>query len=59
MTLAAVLCCGALFTSCGKSNPDQPAAPDNTPVAAVMDYKFSLSDNCYLCGEIINRDTDG
>jgi len=47
MTIAAVLCCTALFTSCGKSNPDQPVGPDTTPVAAVMDYKFSVSDDLF------------
>ena len=47
MTMAAVLCCAALFTSCGKSNPDQPGTPDNTPVAAVMDYKFTVTDDLF------------
>lgn len=46
MTLAATLCCAALFTSCGKDNPDnQPAAQDTTPVAAVMTYNFSVTDD--------------
>ena len=45
MTLAAVLCCAAMFSSCGKVNPDQPEAPDTTPVAAVIDYKFTVTDD--------------
>jgi hypothetical protein len=44
MTIAAVLCCAALFTSCGKDNPAQPETPDTTPVSAVMDYKFTITD---------------
>ena len=47
MTLAAVLCCAALFTSCGKNNPDQPDAPDTTPVSAVMTYKFTVSEDLF------------
>ena len=47
MTLAAVLCCTALFTSCGKDNPTQPEAPDTTPAAAVMDYKFTVTDDLF------------
>jgi hypothetical protein len=47
MTMAAVLCCTALFTSCEKNNPDQPEAPDTTPVAAVMDYRFSVTDDLF------------
>ena len=45
MTLAAVLCCAAMFSSCGKVDPDQPEAPDTTPVAAVIDYKFTVTDD--------------
>ena len=45
MTLAAVLCCASLFTSCNKNNPDQPVGPDTTPVAAMMDYSFEVSDD--------------
>ena len=44
MTLAA-LCCASLFTSCNKNNPDQPVGPGTTPVAAVMDYSFEVSDD--------------
>ena len=47
MTLAAVLCCTALFTSCGKNNPDQPEAPDTTPVSAVMTYKFTVTEDLF------------
>ena len=47
MTLAAVLCCATLFTSCNKNNPDQPVGPDTTPVAAVMDYSFEVSDDLF------------
>ena len=48
MTLAAVLCCASLFTSCNKNNPDQPAeAPDTTPASAVMAYKFSVTDDLF------------
>ena len=47
MTLAAVLCCTALFTSCGKDNPIQPEAPDTTPVSAVMTYAFTVTDDLF------------
>ena len=47
MTLAAVLCCAALFTSCGKDNPTQPEAPDTTPAAAVLTYKLTVSDDLF------------
>ena len=47
MTLAAVLCCTALFTSCGKDNPIQPEAPDTTPVSAVLTYAFSVTDDLF------------
>jgi hypothetical protein len=47
MTLAAVLCCTAMFSSCGKNNPDQPEAPDTTPASAVMTYKFSVADDLF------------
>lgn len=49
MTLAAVLCCTTLFTSCEKTLPDQPDAPtkDTTPVAAVMEYSFSVTDDLF------------
>lgn len=45
MTLAAVLCCSALFSSCNKLDPDKPKTPDQTPAAAVMDYKFTVTDD--------------
>ena len=49
MTIAAVLCCTALFTSCGKNNPDQPETPtkDTTPVAAVMNYQLAVTDDLF------------
>ncbi len=49
MTLAAVLCCATLFTSCGKNDPSQPDTPtrDTTPVSAVIDYKFTVSDDLF------------
>ena len=47
MTLAAVLCCAAMLSSCGKVDPGQPEAPDTTPVAAVMDYKFTVTDDLF------------
>ena len=49
MTLAAVLCCAALLTSCGKNNPSQPDTPaqDTTPVSAVMDYSFTVTDDLF------------
>lgn len=48
MTLAAVLCCTALFSSCEKNNPDQPVeAPDTTPVSAVMAYKLTVTDDLF------------
>ena len=47
MTIAAVLCCAALFTSCGKNNPDQPGTPDTTPVSAVMAYNFTVTDDLF------------
>jgi hypothetical protein len=47
MTLAAILCCTALFTSCGKDNPTQPDAPDTTPVSAVMAYAFTVTDDLF------------
>ena len=49
MTIAAVLCCATLFTSCDKINPDQSDTPmqDTTPVAAVMDYSFSVTDDLF------------
>ncbi len=45
MTLAAVLSCATLFTSCNKDNPDQPVGPDKTPVAAVIEYSLGVSDD--------------
>ncbi|MCR5841591.1 MAG: hypothetical protein K6G86_05885 [Bacteroidales bacterium] len=47
MAMAAAACCTALFTSCGKNNPDQPEAPDTTPAAAVMDYQFTVTDDLF------------
>ena len=47
MTLAAVLCCTALFSSCEKNYPDQPKAPDTTPAASVMAYKFTVTDDLF------------
>ncbi len=47
MTLAAVLCCATLFTSCNKNNPDQPQAPDTTPASAVMNYSFTVTDDIF------------
>ena len=50
VTLAAILCCTTLFTSCEKTLPDQPETPttkDTTPVAAVMDYSFSVTDDLF------------
>lgn len=47
MTLAAVLCCATMLSSCGKVDPGQPEAPDTTPVAAVMDYKFTVTDDLF------------
>lgn len=49
MTIAAVLCCAALFTSCGKNNPSQSDTPapakDTTPAAAVIVYSFTVTDD--------------
>ena len=45
MTLAAVLCCAmttTVLTACGGDDKDTPG-PDNTPVAATMEHKFSAS----------------
>lgn len=47
MTLAAVLCCTTLFISCGKDNPTEPEVKDTTPVAAIMAYNFSVTDDVF------------
>ncbi len=49
MTLAAVFCCAmglTMFTACGSDDDDDKVQVDsNTPVAAVMEYGFEVSDD--------------
>lgn len=49
MTLAAVLCCAmttTVFTACGSNDDDNTTKPDDTtPAVAVMDYKFTVTDD--------------
>ena len=59
MTLAAVLCCAAVFTSCNKDNPTQPDTPDTTPVAAVMDYTFTVTDDLFRAFNLTVEYYDG
>jgi methionine-rich copper-binding protein CopC len=48
MTLAAVLCCAmttTVFTACGSDDDDKSEPASNKPVAAVMDFTLSVSDD--------------